>query len=106
MANFINSSDAVVSAHLGFSEISEDSLQQFQCKGGEIAGFRIRHLKSGSFDFYISQIYDCSSGENILQGSVSVVPGRDLTGGLFSSGCFPDANPLIEGTIFYKVDYI
>jgi len=54
----------------------------------------------------ISQIYDCTSGTPTLIGNASVLPGIDLTGGYFSSGCFPDGDPLDPNTLFFKVDYV
>lgn len=106
MANFKSLDEAIVVATLEFTELGEGTLQQFFCKDGELAGFRIVSITVlGGDPFYISQIYDCSTGEAIQVGNVSVIPGIDLTGGFFSSGAFCNANPLLPGTKFYKVDY-
>ncbi len=106
MSYFTSIDDAIVSSTLEFTEISESSMQQFTCKGGEIAGFQIRNLYVMGSNFQVSQIYDCTTGKPVLQGTVSVVPGIDLTGGYFSSGCFADGDPTAEGTKFYQVDYV
>lgn len=105
MANFLSLEDAVASSTLEFAEPGGGTLQQFFCIGGELAGFRIITIDILGSPFQISQIYDSSSGEAIQVGNVSVIPGIDLTGGYFSSGCFCNADPLLPGTRFFKVDY-
>lgn len=107
MANFLSIEDAKASATLEFTELGEGTLQQFFCLGGELAGFRIISIDvlDDEEPFLISQIYNASTGEAIQVGNVSVIPGIDLTGGYFSSGCFCDGDPLNPSTKFYKVDY-
>lgn len=105
MANFKSIDEAIISAHLEFIAIGDNTIQQFACKNGEIAGFRIIKLPTSSGDFEVSQIYDYSSGSPVQVGNVSAVAGLDLTGGYFSSGCFCDSDPLSAGANFYKVDY-
>lgn len=105
MANFLPLEGAVVESTLEFAEPGEGTLQQFFCRAGELAGFRIITIDILGSPFQISQIFDSSSGEAIQVGNVSVIPGIDLTGGYFSSGCFCNADPLATGTKFYKVDY-
>jgi hypothetical protein len=105
MANFLSLDEAIVAGTLEFAEPGEGTLQQFFCVGGELAGFRIITIDILGTPFQISQVYDASSGEAIQVGNVSVIPGIDLTGGYFSSGCFCNGDPLISGTRFFKVDY-
>lgn len=105
MSNFASIENAIIAANLNFAPIAENTLNQVICKNGEIAGFQIRLLPVLGENFQISQIYDCSSGIPVLQGTISVVPGLDLMGGLFSSGCFPDGDPMDQSTKFYQVDY-
>ena len=102
MSYFVRVEDAVIESALEFGKISPKSLQKFICKGGEVAGWSIRNLGS----VRISQVFDCSDGDPVILGSVSVLPGIDLTGGYFSSGCIPDGDPEEEKTKFYKVDYL
>jgi len=101
MSYFVRAQDAVVNKNLEFGVITENSLQQFSCKDGEIAGWSIKTLDS----LVICQVYDCSSGTPILIGNVQVIPGIDLTGGYFSSGCLPSGDPLNNDTVYFKVDY-
>ena len=105
MANFLSLEDAIVSGTLEFAEPGEGTLQQFFCVEGELGGFRIITIDILGEPFQISQIFNASSGEAIQVGNVSVIPGIDLTGGFFSSGCFCNADPLEPGTRFFKVDY-
>jgi len=105
MANFKSIEDAIVVATLEFTEIGDSTLQQFLCKNGELAGFRIISTDILGEEFLICQVYDSSSGVAIQVGNVSVIPGIDLTGGYFSSGCFCNGDPFAEDTRFFKVDY-
>ena len=100
MSNFKRAVDAIVVANLEFGSVSLNSINQFTCKNGEIAGFKIIQLDGLS----VSEIYDCTSGNPVLIGSVSVLPGCDLCGGYFSSGVYPDSD-ISETTKYYKVNY-
>lgn len=102
MSYFVRAEDAIVNKNLEFGVISLNSLQQFTCKNGEIAGWAIRELGSMT----ISKVYDCSTGTPILIGNVQVLPGIDLTGGYFSSGCLPSGDPFDAQTVYFKVDYV
>jgi len=102
MSYFKRAQDAIIQNSLEFGNITTNSLQQFSCKNGEIAGWSLKYLGS----LAISQVYNCSTGTPVLIGNVSVLPGIDLTGGYFSSGCFPDGSPLDSATKYYKVDYV
>lgn len=105
MANFVDIESATIVAELEFPAISDASIQQVQCVAGEIGGFRVRVLSVLGNDFQISEVYNCSTGSPVLIGTVSVIPGIDLMGGMFSSACMCDGDPLVAGTKFYKVNY-
>ena len=107
MSNFASQEDIIIQNTLEFGKIAEDIIFQFSCKNGEVAGFKITQIGDNldGTPCIGSQVFDCSSGSPILQGTVSPLPGMDLCGGLFSSGCFPDRDVLAAGCIFYKVDY-
>ncbi len=108
MSYFKAPEDIVVNTALEFGTIAVGALQIFTCKNGETAGWKIIQLGTGpdGDPLYISQIYDNSSGSPVLKGSGWALPKMDMTKGLFSSGCFPDGDPLASGTTFYKVDYV
>lgn len=101
MANFTINSKAVVQSYLAFTTVKESTVQMFDCKDGERAGFRIISLNG----FHVSQVYDYTTGAGVLLGTVSVLPEVDLCGGMFSSGCFCDRDPFDTEAVFYKVDY-
>lgn len=101
MSYFKRAADIIISTNLEFGNITVNSLQQFRCKNGEVAGWSIKFLGS----LKISQVFNCSTGKPVLIGNVSVLPGIDLTGGYFSSGCIPDGDPMDQQTRYYKVDY-
>jgi hypothetical protein len=107
MSNFLNPDAVIVQNQIEFGQVTTSSIQKFTCKDGETAGFQI--VQVGTNDdgtpYYVSQVFNCSSGDNVLLYGAAVMPGKDLCGGAFSSGCYPDADPLASGTIFYKVDY-
>jgi len=108
MSYFKAPEDIIVNTALEFGTITLGALQVFNCKSGETAAFKIIQLGDGpdGKPLYISQIYDNSSGAPILKGSGWALEKMDMTKGLFSSGCFPDGDPLSAGTTFYKVDYV
>jgi len=105
MSKFIDFNDAKVSAILEFGNVSLGTLQKIQCAQGEIAGFSFENINVNKEDkdYIVCNIYDCSSGENILVGSVAAIPGTDILGGMFSSAVFFTGN--IDSPKFYKVDY-
>ncbi len=107
MSNFLAPTEIVITDTLEFGEITQDTINQFDCINGEVAGFQILQVGNNldGTPYYLSQIYDCSTGTPILQGSTSILPGMDLCGGLFSSGCFPDRDPLDSECIFYTANY-
>lgn len=109
MSYFKRTQDMIIDKALSFGVVTDASIQQFKCKSGEIAGFQVQALGLGpdGNTLYISQIYNYSSGTQVLLGSASVLPGIDLTGGYFSSGVFPSTvYPFTDSTTFYKVDYV
>ncbi len=101
MANFTRNTLAVVKNILAFPSVGESTVQMFDCLDGERAGFKIVSLGG----FYVSQVYDYTTGAGVLLGTVSVLPETDLCGGMFSSGCFCSADPLAADAVFYRVDY-
>jgi len=107
MAYFKDLDNAIISKVLQFQTITEDTINQFETKTGQRAGFKIQTLSvPGYADLLTSQIYDCSGVEAVNLGTISVVDGMDLTGGYFTSGCFVKGNPLEEDAEFYLVDYV
>lgn len=106
MSYFANIDTTIIVATLEFVEIASHTVQQFRCKSGEVAGFRIITLPVLGEAYVVSQVYDCSTGTPVLKGTTSALPGMDLTGGLFSSGCVANGDPYDIATKFYKVDYV
>lgn len=85
-----------------FSEITEKSLNVFEDANNKLVGFRILKLD----DYYVSEIFDSTTGDDDLIASVSFEPWFDLAGGLFATACVASANPLIDKDAkFYLVDY-
>lgn len=107
MAYFIEKNSAIVRNILAFPAVLVSTAQVFLCKNLERAGFQIVALpQSDGTTLYVSAVYDYTNGAPVLLGTVSVVPGTDLCGGMFSSGCWCDRDPLAEGAAFYLVDYV
>lgn len=106
MANFKQVSDAMIVKILSFPTISNNTLQLFTCKNNELAGFVIRDLiQTDGSVVRVSQVYSMLNGTPVLIGTVSALPGMDLTGGMFSSGCWSDSDPLDPEATFYRADY-
>lgn len=102
MSYFRRAENVIADRALEFGKIVLGQINIFRCKSGELAAWKLLYVD----DVLTSEIYDASSGEYVLKGAVSVLDLCDLTGGLFSSGCFPDRNPLDESCRFYLVDYV
>lgn len=107
MAYFKSLQDAIVSAELQFQTISEQTINQFESKTGQRGGFKIQTLQvPGEPDLLVSEIFDLTDLDAVPVGTISVVDGRDLTGGFFTSGVFCIGNPLSQDARFYQVDYV
>lgn len=107
MSYFKDLENAIVSAELQFQTISEETINQFETKTGQRAGFQIFTLQvPGEKDLLVSKIYELTDLEAVPIGTISVLDGLDLTGGYFTSGCFCIGNPLSQDAKFYLVDYV
>lgn len=107
MAFFIDKDLAVIQKILRFPAVTNSTMNLFACKSGERAGFQILDLpQTDGSVFRVSQIWDYTKGAPVLLGSISVVPGLDLAGGMFSSACFCSGDPLDVTSAFYLVDYV
>lgn len=107
MSYFVRPQDVIIGNTLEFGVIAENTINQFTCVNGEIAGFELVILDDFSDSgFPVVRIYDSTTGNNILKGILTILPGFDLTGGLFSSGCIPDRDIQDPLCRFFKVDYV
>lgn len=106
MAYFANNETAVVVNLLTFPAVNENTMQMFNCKNGERGAFKILNLVVDGVAFMVSQVFDYTTGAPVFLGTVSVIPEIDLTGGMFSSGCFCTGDPTAAGVSFFQVDYV
>lgn len=107
MSYFIPADKVIIQTVFEFGPIVENTINQFQCKNGEIAGFELFYLEDFSETGYpIVRIYDSTTGDSILKGVRTILPGMDLTGGLFSSGVIPDRDITDPECRFFRVDYV
>lgn len=107
MANYTYPQNRVYVSTLQFTNLGNNAINQFDCIGGERAGFRLEKFtdfETGK-EIIISFIYDCSNGNVVYLSSLNVAPETDLVGGLFSSGVFPDGEIFSEFTKFRKANY-
>lgn len=105
MANFVPVAEAIIVQIISWPSITTSTMQILTCTGGEVIGFQIYEITLGGITYQMSAIYNYSNGAGVQVGTVSVTPGIDLTGGLFSSGVFCNGDPLTPGTKFFLVDY-
>jgi len=106
MSFFADPFTTIINQQALFSPITEQTVNIFSSADGTLAGFRIIDIGTEEVPYFVSQIYDSTTGENILLGATAVQPGWDLTGGLFVTGCIPDRDPLEPDCNFYLVDYV
>ena len=108
MAYFLPPDKRVYVSEIQFTNLSNFAINQFTCKNGERAGFRLETFRDyeAPKDLIISHIYDCSEGDPIYITSINVMPDMDLVGGLFSSGVFPNGEIFSEFTKFRKANYV
>ena len=106
MSNFINLKSTKINKQALFGEVSLNSINIFETSSGENVGFKIVDLgkDENNKNYYVSEIYKIDDIDTVV-GSVSVSPGIDLTGGLFSTGCASDRDPLDKDAKFYLFDY-
>ena len=105
MSNYVSPFTAKINEQAQFGPITDRTINIYPCADGTLAGFRIINLGSTEDPYYVAEIYDSTTGENILLGTTSVLQGWDMCGGLFVTGCIPDGDPLLSNTNFYLVDY-
>lgn len=105
MSNYVSPFEAVINEQAQFGPINDTTINIFPCADGTLAGFKIINLGSTEEPYYVSEIYNSTTGEHVLLGTTSVLPGWDMAGGLFVTGCIPDSDPLLPDTNFYLVDY-
>lgn len=105
MSYFVDPTEAVPKGVANFGTINTSTINIFPCSDGSLAGFRIINVGTDEDPYYVSQIYDSTTGQNVLLGTSCVQPGFDLAGGLFVTGCFSDIDPLDPEANFYLVDY-
>lgn len=104
MSNWI-ANTAPSSGTLQFPSVTLNTVQIVVCQNGDRGGFQIIEVTVNGLTEYLSQIFDYSTGTPIAKGFVASQANQDLLGGLFSSGCFANADPLAEGTVFRQLDY-
>ena len=106
MSYFTNPFTTLINQQAQFSPITDQTINIYPCADGSLAGFRIINLGTDDEAYYVSQVYNCTTGENILLGTTCVQPGWDMCGGLFVTGCIPDKDPLLADCNFYLVEYM
>lgn len=106
MANFTAIDKVIISTEFPFGNIVPGVINSVECSDGKIAGWKLTEILNENQETVdIIQIYDGSTGDNILMGSLYSVPGADLLGGLFSTGILPSKNVRDIDCKFYKVEY-
>lgn len=107
MANYTYPQNRVYVSTLQFTNLNSNAINQFECAKGERAGFRLEKFTDpqDGKELIISYVYDCSNGDVVYLTSLNVEAETDLTGGLFSSGVFPDGYIYSQYTKFRKANY-
>ncbi len=106
MSNFVAIGNLNTPIIFTFGPIRVGTINQITCADGKIAGWKIVELLQTDLTVkYAIQIYDSSTGDDVALGLINSVPGADLLGGLFVTGCIPDKSVTDPECVFYRVDY-
>ena len=103
MSNFANLNTTLITTEIGFGVAAAGSRSYMTCKKGEIVGWGYDHTDdSGNV---VINIYNRSTGKDVLIATVYTMAGCDIFRGLFSSGAVPTAQVTDSSVIYYRVDY-
>ena len=102
MSNWKDLNEIEISTQFAFPVPAKGTRASIQCQDGEIATWEY-----DSTDEYGDKvlIYDSSSGADVQVAYLYAMPGRDIFGGLFSTGAIPSLAITDEDCVYYRVDY-
>jgi len=103
MSNFVDITTTKITKEIGFGQAATGARSYMTCKDGEIAGWGYDHTDDDGND--VINIYNRSTGKDVLIATVYVMAGCDIFRGLFSSGAVPNAKVTDSSVIYYRVDY-
>jgi hypothetical protein len=104
MSYFTDISTTLVTTEVSFAAASTNARSYLLCKAGEVAGWGYDHTDDGGN--VVINIYNRTSGTDVLIATVYNMAGQDIFCGLFSSGAIPTKLVTDPTVIFYKVDYV
>lgn len=103
MSNFTDITTAVVTTAFQF-QLPAVGVQNFiKCKGGEIAGWE--YWRDDDAGHHLVKILNGTSGISEVVATLYVMPGRDIFGGLFSTGAIPSGDIFDSTCAYYRIDY-
>jgi hypothetical protein len=104
MSYFIDLNKAIITTEISFGVAAKGSRTYMTCKSGEIAAWEYSHVDADGN--IIINIYNATTGTDVLISTVYCMPGCDLFRGLFSSGAVPSAQVTDAACKYYRIDYV
>lgn len=104
MSYFADLDTVAITTEISFGVAALGTRSYMTCKGGEVAAWEYDHADSNGN--IIINVFNATSGSDILVASVYVMPGCDIFRGLFSSGAIPTKSITDSGCEYYRVDYV
>ena len=103
MSYFANLDTTLITTEISFGVAAVGTRSYMKCVGGELVAWEYDHTDDNGY--IIINIYNATTGTDVLVSSVYTMPGCDLFRGLFSSGAVPTKEVTDDSCKYYRVDY-
>jgi hypothetical protein len=104
MSRFIDYANVLITKEIAFGVAAVGTRSYMTCTGGEIVAWEYAHADSDGN--ILINIYNATTGTDIIIATVYTMPGFDLFWGLFSSGVVPSKAITDAECVYYLVDYV
>ena len=104
MSYFTDISTTPITTEISFGAAATNVRSYLKCKAGDIAAWQHDHTDDNGN--VVLNIYNATTGNDVLVATVYNMAGQDIFCGLFSSGAIPTKLVTDPTVIYYKVDYV
>jgi len=104
MSYFKSLDETIITTEIAFGVAASGTRSYMTCKNSEIIGWEYDHADADGN--IIINIYNATTGSDVLVSTVYTMPGCDLFRGLFSSGAIPTKQVTDSDCVYYRVDYV
>lgn len=103
MSYFSDLNTVLITTEISFGVAAKGTRTYMTCQCGKIIGWEYDHEDADGN--ILINLYDATTGEDVLVSTVYAMPGCDLFRGLFSSGAIPTKQVTDAECVFYRIDY-